>query len=114
MSSFRPLAAMAATAGLMLMSPVFAQTASPTIPTAPSSASSPSQRSAMGAQTPEAPTTNGANPADASSPHQAKVTSGSKAMKACMEREQAAHTELSQAEVKKTCKDQLKGGTPKG
>jgi hypothetical protein len=117
MISFRTLCISAA--AVVALTPIsFAQNAPPASSSSPSSASSPHQRNATQQQAPEAPATNGANPAAASSPHQAEVTAGSQSkstrsdakqtMKSCMIREQADHSGMSQAEAKKSCKEQLK------
>jgi hypothetical protein len=83
--------------------------------TSPSSASSPHQRAATSNGAPEAPATNGTAPSSASTPHQQQATHGkmanSKAMKDCMAKEKAKNSSASQAEMKKTCTDQMKSSS---
>ena len=67
----------------------------------------------------EAPTTNGTTPASAASPHQQQVTSGAKSggstpeeekkmMKDCMTAEKNKNSGMTKAEMKSTCKSQVK------
>jgi hypothetical protein len=83
--------------------------------TSPSSASSPHQRAATSNAAPEAPATNGADPSSASTPHQQQATHGkmanSKAMKDCMAKEKAQNSTATQAQMKKTCTDQMKASS---
>ena len=109
MKSYRTaLIALLATAPLGL---AVAQTAPSQDQTAPSSASSPHQRDVTTTPATEAPASNGAEPTSASTPHQhqaMKDTDKSKMMKDCMAKEQAKDSSLSKAQVKKTCKEQMK------
>jgi hypothetical protein len=95
----------------------YAQTPPAEDTTAPSAASSPSQRAATSSNSTEAPTQNGTDPSAASTPHQQQATGAmsgdskskhAQMMKDCIAREQAKNADQTQAQVKKTCAEQMK------
>ena len=95
----------------------YAQTPPAQDTTAPSAASSPSQRAATSSNSTEAPTQNGTDPSAASTPHQQQATGAmsgdsksrhAQMMKACVAKEQAKNAEQTQAQIQRTCSEQMK------
>jgi len=95
--------ALALALGLAAASGAFAQTPSPQ--------TNPPSSSSQG----ETPPANGADPSDASSPHQREATGGKTShdqmMKDCIAKEQAANASTTAAQAKKTCKQQMKANS---
>jgi hypothetical protein len=103
---FTPIAVTAAAVGILGATTCLAQTASPpSSTTTPSSSSSPSQREATSGPAAE----RAADPVDASSPHQRQAVGGkAQTMKHCMDAQAAKKSGMTNAQMSKSCNDQMK------